>query len=97
MTCGPDDTTLRIPFRLLTFPGEVSAYHDQHGGDQDPAKQLVGDGVLPEWIPDGLVVAEEAPLEGIVLRGEDEERKPDCSEGGVGGWITTLIERVCGD
>lgn len=70
MTCGTDDTTIRIQLRLLTFPPwDVSTYHDQDEGDHDPAQQLVGDGVLSEWIPDGLVIAEEAPLEGIVLRG----------------------------
>lgn len=69
---------------LKVPPRDASTYHDQGEGNHDPSQQLVGDGVLPEWIPDGLVVAEEAPLEGVVLRGEDEERKPNCSEGGGG-------------
>lgn len=92
MTCNTDDPTVRIKFTLLTFlRRDASTHHDQDEGDHDPAQQLVGDGVLSEWIPDGLVVAEEAPLEGIVLRGEDEEREPDCSEGeGVGGWINRV-------
>lgn len=99
MTCGTDDTTIRITFTLLMFlRRDASTYHDQDEGDHDPGQQLVGDGVLSERIPDGLVVAEEAPLEGIVLRGEDEERKPDCSEGEGGRrWITTLIEQMCDD
>lgn len=62
----------RTSFQLWT-------YHNQGEGDYDSAQQLVGDGVLLVWIPDGLIVTEEPPLEGGVLRCEDEKRKPNCS------------------
>lgn len=76
----------------------MSTYHDQGEGDHDPSQQLVGYGVLSERIPDGLIVAEEAPLEGSVLRGQDEKRKPDCLEGeenvgksfNTGGCVMTI-------
>lgn len=53
--------------------------HNQSEGDHDSTQQLVGDGVLLERIPDGLIVTEEAPFEGGVLWREDEERKSNCS------------------
>lgn len=53
-------------------------YYDQGEGYHDPPQQLVGDGVLPEGIPDGLIVTEETPFEGGMLRCEDEKRESNC-------------------
>lgn len=58
---------------------QLCTYHNQCEGDHDSSQQLVGDGVLLEGIPDGLIVTEETPFEGGVLRGEDEKWKSDCS------------------
>lgn len=55
-------------------------HHNQREGDHDSSQQLVGYGVLFEWIPDGLIVTEETPFERVVLRGEDKKWKSDCSE-----------------
>jgi len=57
------------------------SYHDQCEGDHDSAQQLVGYGVLFEGVSDGLIVTEETPLEGVVLRGEDEKWKSNCEKG----------------
>ena len=53
-------------------------YHDEREGDHDPSQQLVGDGVLFERVPDGLIVTEEAPFERVVLWGQDEKGKSNC-------------------
>lgn len=93
MICMTEEPTVRMT--IGAFQGCWNAaptYHDQAEGDHDPSQQLVGYGVLPERIADGLIVAEETPLEGGVLRGQDEKRKPDCSGGGVKKmWVKTLI------
>lgn len=52
---------------------EAFTYHDQRGGDHDSAQQLVGYGVLFERVSDGLIAAEEAPFERVVLRREDKK------------------------
>lgn len=57
----------------------LRTYHNQSEWDHDSSQQLVGDGVLLERIPDGLIVAEETPFEGGVLRCEDKKRKSNCS------------------
>ncbi|TNN59107.1 hypothetical protein EYF80_030641 [Liparis tanakae] len=48
--------------------GRLLSYHDQCEGDHDSAQQLVGYGVLFEGVSDGLIVTEETPFEGVVLR-----------------------------
>ena len=50
---------------------EAASHHDERERDHDAAQELVGDGVILERISDGLVAAEEASFEGVVLRGED--------------------------
>lgn len=67
----PDNHSQIVKLLLCT-------YHDQGEGYHDPPQQLVGDGVLPEGIPDGLIVTEETPFEGGMLRCEDEKRESNC-------------------
>lgn len=54
-------------------------YHNQSEGDHDSSQQLVGDSVLLERIPDRLIITEETPFEGSMLRCEDEKRKSNCT------------------
>lgn len=49
-------------------------------GNHDSSKQLVGYGVVFVWVPDGLIVAVETPLEGVVFRGKNEKWKPNEDE-----------------
>lgn len=49
------------------------AYSNEREGDHHAPKELVGNGVLFEGVADGLVIAEEASFEGVVLRSQDDE------------------------
>lgn len=56
----------------------TTGYHNEREGDHDSSQELVGYGVFFQGVSDGVIVAEEAPFEGAVSRGEDEKWQPDC-------------------
>lgn len=57
------------------------SYYYKSEGNHDSSKQLVGYGVVFIGVPDGLIVAVETPLEGVVFRGKNEKWKSNCEKG----------------
>lgn len=75
-TCLDDSPAAADPLRIMHQ--RLPTCHNQGEWDHDSAQQLVGYGIVLERVSDGIIVAEETPFKGVMLRGEDEEGKSNC-------------------
>lgn len=50
-------------------------YHNKCEGNHDSSQQLVGYGVLFQWVSYGLIITEETSFKWVMLRGEDKKRE----------------------